>query len=123
MSMELKEAQLKIREFDEARGWGDSWNLKDLSLNITEEIGEFWNLIKWVDVEEQKKILEKNKEEISDFIGDTLFLVLKMANQMGVDVNKALEETLLEYKKRMPSDKMKEVKHANKLSGGFDQKE
>jgi len=121
--MELKEAQLKIREFDEARGWGDSWNLKDLSLNITEEIGEFWNLIKWVDVEEQKKILEKNKEEISDFIGDTLFLVLKMANQMGVDVNKALEETLLEYKKRMPSDKMKEVKHANKLSGGFDQKE
>jgi hypothetical protein len=59
--MKILEAQAKIKEFDEARGWQDSWDLKDLSLNITEEVGEFWNLIKWIDDEKQKKSQIKQK--------------------------------------------------------------
>ena len=121
--MEIKEAQEKVKKFDEERGWEDGWDLKDLSLNIVEEVGELWNLIKWVDDEKQKQVVEKKKEEVSDFIGDTLFLVLKIANQTKVDAEQALEDTLEEYEKRMPAEKMKEVKHANKLAGGIDNKE
>lgn len=120
--MRINEAQEKIRTFDEERGWKDNWNLKDLSLNITEEIGEFWNLIKWVDEEKQKNIINENKDKTSDFIGDTLFLILKIANQAKIDAEKSLEETLKEYKKRMPAEKMKEVGHANRLAGGIDNK-
>ncbi len=120
--MEIKEAQNKIEEFDKARDWGGDWHLKDLALNITEEIGELWNLIKWVDEEKQRKIVSENKEQVKDFIGDTLFLLLKIANKTGVDSEKALKETLEEYEKRMPSEKIKEVKHANKLAGGIDNK-
>tara|TARA_Y100000034_G_scaffold134670_1_gene203793 strand:- start:145 stop:501 length:357 start_codon:yes stop_codon:yes gene_type:complete len=118
----MKEAQNRIREFDEARGWGDDWNLKDLSLNITEEVGEFWNLIKWVDDEKQKEIVENKKEEVSDFVGDTLFLILKIANQTGVDAEKSLKNTLEEFERRMPAKEIKEVGHANKLAGGIDNK-
>lgn len=118
----MEEAQRKIKEFDEARGWGDSWNLKDLALNITEEVGEFWSLIKWVDDEKQKIVISENKDEVSDFVGDALFLILKIANQTNVDAKKALQDTLEEYEKRMPSETMKEVGHANKLAGGIDNK-
>jgi NTP pyrophosphatase (non-canonical NTP hydrolase) len=121
--MEIKKVQEKIKEFDEARGWEDSWNLKDLSLNITEEVGELWSLVKWVDDEKQKVIVEKNKEEVENFVGDTLFLILKIANQAGVDAQKGLSDVLEEYEKRMPAEKMKEVKHANKLAGGVDDKD
>ena len=120
--MKIKEAQDKIEEFDKARGWSGDWHIKDLALNITEEIGEFWNLIKWVDEEKQRKIINEKKIEAKDFVGDTLFLLLKMANKMDIDAQKSLEETLEEYEKRMPSEKMKEVKHANKLAGGIDNK-
>ncbi len=120
--MEIKVAQNKIREFDKARGWENHWNLKDLSLNITEEVGEFWNLIKWVDDEKQKRVIKENTEEVSDFVGDALFLILKIANQTGVDADISLENTLSEYEKRMPASKMKEVGHANKLAGGIDNK-
>jgi len=121
--MQIKEAQNKIKQFDEARGWKDSWNLKDLALNVTEEVGEFWSLIKWVDDEKQREIVDMKRDEVSDFIGDTFFLILKIANQTGVDAEKALQNTLDEYEKRMPSEKMKEVKHANKLAGGIDNKD
>ena len=120
--MDIKQAQEKIKEFDTARGWENSWNIKDLLLNITEEGGEVWNLIKWVDDEKQKQIVQEHKEEVSDYIGDTLFLILKIANQTGVDVQKALQNTLDDYEKRMPPEKMKQVKHGNKLIGGWDNK-
>lgn len=120
--MNLIELQNKIKEFDEKRGWDKSWDLKDLSLNITEEVGEFWNLIKWIDDEKQKIVVEKNKKQVSNFIGDTLFLILKIANQTKIDTEKSLIETLEEFDERMPAEKMKEVKHANKLAGGVDNK-
>jgi len=120
--MEIKNAQIKIEEFDELRGWSKDWHLKDLSLNITEEIGELWNMIKWVDEEKQREIINNKKEEASDFIGDTLFLLLKMANKMEVDAEKSFLNTLEEYEKRMPAEKMRKVKHANKLAGGIDNK-
>ncbi len=121
--MEIKKAQEKVKEFDKARGWGNHWNIKDLSLNITEEVGELWNLIKWIDDEEQKKIVEKNKEEVENFVGDTLFLLLKIANQTGVDAEKGLQDVLEEYEKRMPAETMKQAGHANKLAGGVDNKD
>ena len=120
--MEIKEAQDKIKEFDEARGWQDSWNFKDLLLNITEETGEAWNLVKWIDDEKQKKIVSEKKEDVSDYVGDTMFLILKIANQSNVNVEQALKNTLEEYEKRMPAEKMRKVKHANKLAGGIDNK-
>lgn len=120
--MEIKNAQEKIKEFDSLRGWENNWNIKDLLLNITEEGGEFWNLIKWIDDEKQKKVINEKKEFVSDYIGDTLFLLLKIANQTGVDANQALQNTLDAYEKRMPPEIMKKVGHANKSAGGWDKK-
>ena len=121
--MEIKEAQNKIKQFDIARGWENNWNLKDLSLNITEEVGEFWSLIKWIDDEKQREVIKDKKEEASDFIGDTLFLLLKLSNQMNIEASQSLQNTLEEYEKRMPPEVMKKVGHANKLAGGHDDKD
>ena len=120
--MEVKEAQNKLKVFDTARGWSAHWNLKDLLLNITEEGGEMWNLVKWVDEEKQKKVVKEHMTEVSDYIGDTMFLVLKLANQLGVNAEIALQNTLDEYEKRMSPEVMKKVGHANKLIGGIDNK-
>ena len=120
--MEIKEAQNKIMEFDKAREWQNDWNIKDLLLNINEETGELWNLIKWVDDDKQNKIIKNNKHQVQDFLGDTAFLLLKIANQTKTSVEQGLIDTLEEYKKRMPSETMKQVGHANKLAGGVDNK-
>jgi len=120
--MEIKTAQGKIRNFDIARGWEKDWNMKDLLLNITEEGGEMWNLIKWIDEEKQKRVVEEHRTEVSDYIGDTLFLLLKIANQAGINASQSLQNTIEEYEKRMPPETMKKVGHANKLAGGHDNK-
>ena len=79
-------------------------------------------MVKWIDKEKQKKVIEENKDEVQDFLGDTLFLLLKIANQTKTDVQRGLIKTLEEYEKRMPPEVMKKVGHANKLDGGIDNK-
>ncbi|MBN1792825.1 hypothetical protein JW826_04035 [Candidatus Woesearchaeota archaeon] len=123
--MDINEAQDKVREFNEARGWKKDYNhrfIKDFLLNMAEEVGEAWSIIKWVDGETQRKLIEEHKDKFSDFVGDQLYLILKIAYLMDIDSEKALRDTLEEYEQRFPADKMKIVKHGNPLAGGVDDK-
>ncbi len=117
----MEESQNKIKEFNDARGWSDHGSIKDLLLNMNEEIGEFWNLIKWVNAEKQLELIKNNKLTCEDFIGDMLYLVLKISYLCDVDSKKAINDVMTEYEQRFPIDKVKNS-HANLKAGGFDGK-
>ena len=119
----MKRIQDKVKEFNDTREWGKVGELKDLLLNMNEEIGEFWHIIKWVDENKQKELIEKNKEEVGNFIGDMQYLLLKIAFICNIDSEAETLKVLEEYEKRMPVDKIKIHKHGNKLAGGYDNKE
>ncbi len=95
--------------------------MKDLLLNMNEEIGEMWHIIKWVDVETQQRLIKENKKEVDNFVGDMLYLILKVAYLCDVDSKKAIEDVLNEYERRFPLDKTR-GKHANLKAGGIDLK-
>ena len=117
----MKEIQNKIKEFNDKRLWSTPSSIKDLLLNMTEEIGEFWNIIKWVDVETQQKLIKENKEEVDNFIGDMLYLILKISYLCDVDSEKSISEVLKEYESRFPIDKTR-GSHGNTRAGGIDLK-
>ena len=111
------------KKFNEARGWNkDSRFLKDFLLNLCEESGEAWSIIKWIDGEKQKEVINANKDQFDDFIGDSLFLIFKIAWLLDIDPSGAYKKTLEEYEIRFPAEKIKEVKHGNPIAGGMDNK-
>ena len=121
--MELNKIQEEVANFNTIRGWEkDTRFIKDFLLNMCEEVGEAWSLIKWIDFEDQKKIFVEHKAEFKDFVGDQLFLILKVAWLLDINSEEALKETLAEYETRFPVEKMKEFKHGNPLAGGIDNK-
>ena len=117
----MKKDQDRIKAFNDARGWTEQKYIKDLLLNMSEEIGEFWNIIKWVDDKTQERLIRENREEVENFIGDMVFLVLKVSHLCDVDPQKAIDDVMDEYEKRFPIDKVKN-KHTNVLDGGVDLK-
>ena len=117
----MKEFQNLVKEFNDKLDWSDPSSIKDLLLNMSEEIGEMWNVIKWVDVETQMRLIKENKDEVENFIGDMLYLVFKIAYLCDVDSEKALKDVLEEYNKRFPVDKAK-GNHGNVRAGGIDLK-
>ncbi|MBW2995796.1 hypothetical protein KY332_00690 [Candidatus Woesearchaeota archaeon] len=118
----MKETQDKIKKFNEDREWGKVWEIKDLLLNMNEEIGELWHFIKWIDEEKQKEMLEKHKDEVGNFVGDMSFLILKIAAICDVDAKKESLKVLDEYEKRFPIEKVKGT-HGNAKAGGVDLKD
>jgi NTP pyrophosphatase (non-canonical NTP hydrolase) len=118
----MKDIQEKIKNFNIKRNWGKVGEIKDLLLNMNEEIGELWHIIKWVDDEKQKELLEEYKDEVGNFIGDMQYLLLKIAFITGVDSEEETLKVLEEYERRFPIKEILEHKHGNKLAGGVDNK-
>jgi len=117
----MKNIQEEIKKFNDDREWSNPKQVKDLLLNMNEEIGEMWHIIKWVDSEKQQQLIKENKEEAENFIGDMLYLIFKIAYICDIDSEKAIKEVLDEYEKRFPIDKVKGG-HANTKAGGIDLK-
>src|SRR3989344_3741871 len=114
--------QNDIKAFNDALEWSKPSSIKDLLLNMSEEIGEFWNIIKWVDVETQQRLVRENKEEVENFIGDMMYLVLKVSYLCDVDAKKGFDDVMTEYEKRFPISKVKGT-HGNVRAGGVDLKD
>jgi NTP pyrophosphatase (non-canonical NTP hydrolase) len=117
----MKNIQDKIKEFNDKREWSTPSSIKDLLLNMNEEIGEFWNIIKWVDTETQIKLIKENQSEVDNFIGDMLYLILKVSYLCNTDSERAILDVLKEYESRFPIDKTK-GNHGNTRAGGIDLK-
>lgn len=118
----MEETQNKIKKFNDDREWSHPSTIKDLLLNMNEEIGEMWTVIKWVDTKIQQRLIKENKEEVENFVGDMLYLILKISYLCDIDSKKAIEDVMKEYEKRFPLDKAKGT-HGNPLAGGIDLKD
>jgi NTP pyrophosphatase (non-canonical NTP hydrolase) len=118
----MNKFQKQIEKFAKDRNWGQYHNPKDLLLGIVEEIGEFRNIIKWEqDSEKLSKIMEEKKVDVKDGIGDIYWFLALLANQTGVDIDKAISEVIKLNKKRFPLIKTKN-RHTNIHLGGHDGK-
>jgi len=117
----MQEEQSRVKNFVDTRKWERVSAVKDLMLNINEEVGEAWNLIKWVDSETQEKIIKEHHDEFEDFIGDVMYLAYRIANTSNVDAQKAITRTIEEYEQRFPAKEV-EGRHANLNAGGIDKK-
>jgi len=125
MQKNIKEIQSEIAAFADARKWAETYQVYGILLNIIEEIGETWNIVKHLEKEDVllKKVIVESKEEMEDSIGDIAFLVFKLAHVLGVDVETSINNRLKEFEKRFPADFMK--KHTfggNRRVGGIDNK-
>jgi len=90
--MNIKNAQKKV----------DNWILKygvryfDIMTNmvqLTEEVGEVARIISRRFGEQSEKDSDKNKD-LGEELSDVLFVVLCIANQTGIDLEKAFSEKL-----------------------------
>lgn len=123
--MEMQETQKKIKDFIDARKWGETYQVYGIMLNIIEEVGETWNIVKHLEKEEEKllKVIDESHEELEDDIGDLMYLVFKLACVLKVDAHKAVENRLKEYEERFPADFMSKHTFAgNRRVGGVDYK-
>ncbi len=117
----MQATQDRIKEFNDVREWSNPSCMKDLLLNMSEEIGEMWSVIKWVNPKKQMELVEKHKDEVENFVGDMIYLILKVSYLCGVNPKKAIDDVMEEYESRFPVEQVKGG-HGNTRAGGVDLK-
>jgi len=108
--MTLQEAQKKIDEWIKTHGVRYFNELTNMAI-LTEEVGEVARIMSRRYGEQSEKESDKNKK-LDDELADVLFVLICIANQTGVNLEKALEEnlekkTLRDGERHKANDKLK----------------
>ncbi len=95
--LEIKEAQKQVKEFEEKRGWENNKDLKDIGLNIAEEVGEIVRELSKKQKGYRRKFdKEKLGEELSDIITRTMII----AEDNDIDLPKSIIQKFNQIKQR-----------------------
>ena len=101
--MEIKELQTKVDEWIREYGVRYFNDLTNMTI-LTEEVGELARVMARRYGEQSFKVGEK--DNLSDEMADVLWVLVCLANQTGVDLEKAIE---LNFKKKTLRDKERHI--------------
>jgi NTP pyrophosphatase (non-canonical NTP hydrolase) len=96
--MTLKESQEAVDKWINTIGVKYFSELTNMAM-LTEEVGEVARIIARRYGEQSEKDSDKDKD-LGDELADVLFVLLCLANQTGVDMEKALKENLIKKTRR-----------------------
>ncbi|MBN8695937.1 MAG: nucleotide pyrophosphohydrolase [Bacteroidetes bacterium] len=94
----IKQAQQRVDEWINTHGVRYFSELTNMAI-LTEEVGEVARIISREYGEQSFKKKEKDKK-LSDELADVLFVLICLANQTGVDLEKAFERNMEKKTKR-----------------------
>lgn len=99
----------KIKKFRDERDWKKFHNPKDMAEGIVIEASELLELFLWKTQEESRSFAKnkKNLEEISDEIADILYFTVELADDLGIDIEKAVLNKLKKSANKYPIAKSK----------------
>jgi NTP pyrophosphatase (non-canonical NTP hydrolase) len=109
--MTIQQAQQKIDEWIKTHGVRYFNELTNMAI-LTEEVGEVARIMSRRYGEQSEKESDKNKK-LDEELADVMFVLMCIANQTGIDLEKALEENL---KKKTVRDSERH-KNNDKLKG------
>ena len=106
----LQEAQQFVREFAQRNGWKDSPNIDKFD-HLHEELIEMSQHLRYKPEQEREQFVREHADIFKDGIGDLLFGLCRLANQLGVDMEEAFNLVKDEIAKKYEG-KQAETKHA-----------
>lgn len=96
------ETKREILEFRDERNWAQFHNPKDLAVSITLEAAELLENFQWS--ADDLEVVEKQKNMEAE-LADILIYCTLLSESLGVNLDKAIHNKLIENDKKYPIDK------------------
>lgn len=107
MSDELCNILRRIKEFRDERDWMQFHDPKSMASSVVIEAAELLEHFQWKRREEIDDYVKKHKEEIAEEVADVALYLFELADNLGIDVFKAMEKKLGKNAKKYPVEKAK----------------
>ncbi|MEE8254762.1 MAG: nucleotide pyrophosphohydrolase [Nitrosomonadaceae bacterium] len=106
--MDIKSTQNRIHAFADERNWDQFHNPKNLVMALSVECSELVEIFQWLSHEEASNIKHDpdKMNQISDEIADVTVYLLRLADKLGVDIEKAIDLKMEKNARKYPVEKV-----------------
>ena len=91
-----------INEFTKEREWGAFHSPKNLAMALSVESAELLELFQWMTEDESKNLDTKTLSEVADEIADVQWYLLRIADQLGIDIPTAAKQKMEKNRIKYP---------------------
>jgi len=105
MNVTLRELTDLVTRFREARDWQQFHTPKDLAMDLCVEAAEVAEHTLWRRGRDLDRHLSRKKSEIADELADVLHVILLLADELDIDLGKAMYVKMVKNERKYPVHK------------------
>lgn len=104
---DIKRITEKIKKFRDERDWMQFHNHKDMALSLMLEAAEVLEHFQWKSAKEVEIYGKTHKDEIAEELADVAAYLFELADNLGIDLSKAVEAKIRKNAIKYPVHKAK----------------
>ena len=105
----MEEVMERIRTFRDERDWMQFHDPKNLAVSIVIESAELLEHFQWKDKAQVEKHIAENRDSVADEIADVAMYLFELADNLGVDLKRAMLAKLEKNAAKYPVEKARGV--------------
>jgi NTP pyrophosphatase (non-canonical NTP hydrolase) len=107
--MNMPDITKKLADFAAARDWDQFHSPKNLSMGLAAEAAELLEIFQWLTEEQSRGIINDEKEirHVREEIADVFIYLVRLADKLNVDIEKAVLEKIAINELRYPIEQSK----------------
>ena len=104
---ELEELRLRISEFARERDWDQFHSPKNLAMALIVEAAELVEQFQWLKQSESRALAGENSKAVEDELADILVYLVRIADQLDIDLLAAARRKISSNEAKYPADKVR----------------
>jgi len=107
MHMKIDKVKKQLRQFAEDRDWVQFHSPKNLSMALSAETGELLEHFQWLSEKDSYDLSDHKKLAVAEEIADIQIYLIRLADQLGIDLEKAVQNKIVVNETKYPAEQVK----------------
>jgi len=103
----LEQIKTRLREFAAERDWDQFHSPKNLAMALIVEAAELVEHFQWLTEEQSQALPPEKLAEVEQEIADIQIYLIRIADKLGVDMEKAVNAKIELNEKKYPAEKVR----------------
>jgi dCTP diphosphatase len=103
----LDKIKVRLRQFADERDWDQFHSPKNLAMALIVEAAELVEHFQWLTEKQSQKLPADKLAEVEQEIADIQIYLIRLADKLGIDMEKAVNDKIKLNEKRYPADKVR----------------
>lgn len=104
---ELQQLKLYLRDFAGQRDWQQYHSPKNLAMALAVEAAELLEPFQWLTEEQSRTLSTEQRQAVSDEIADVQIYLVRLADQLDIDILQAVAYKTQQNERRYPVDSVR----------------